>query len=563
MPVDHLLLPEADALPAIVVMRLPSGLVHFVVVWRVHGPFVQVMDPARGRRWVRRETFLRDVYVHRLAISAEAFREWAGSDGFTRPLARRLRELGAPDGEALIARALEDPGWPAIAALDGATRTVAALVASGAVAGGSARVGSEPAGRSADVGAARVVRRPFRQSSPRRRRPRRPRTARRRSRSAAPSCCARRARRRSTAGQKAALPVELRAAVEERAPAPRGRALAPAGAATGEGAGRRSAAASCSRRWARSSRRCCSGRSSMSRRGGRGRLVASRRGRGPRPRPRSARSGAARRRDRRAAGGAARARAPAGGRAAAGGRAPRGAAAGLYLRKIPRLPDRYFQSRPVSDMAERAHLLHRLRALPSAGRRDRPRRDRDRGRSPAGWPGSIRAARRWRWRSACRALLIPFLAEPAVAERDLRMRNHAGALGRFYLDGLLGLVAVRTHGAEPALAREHRDRLREWVAAARRALGAALTAEAAQTLLGLGAGGSLAGRVLRRAAAAARHPGVWSWDIWTIRGRRCCVVYWALSLPALGQELAALVQQIPGAAEPHLASPRAARRARG
>src|ERR1700749_1699951 len=34
MPVDHLLLPESDALPAIVVVRLPSGLMHFVVVWR-------------------------------------------------------------------------------------------------------------------------------------------------------------------------------------------------------------------------------------------------------------------------------------------------------------------------------------------------------------------------------------------------------------------------------------------------------------------------------------------------------------------------------------------------
>src|SRR6185312_6859636 len=39
----------------------------------------------------------------------------------------------------------------------------------------------------------------------------------------------------------------------------------------------------------------------------------------------------------------------------------------LYLHKIPRLPDRYFQSRPVSDLAERAHLLHRLRALPTLG----------------------------------------------------------------------------------------------------------------------------------------------------------------------------------------------------
>ena len=37
----------------------------------------------------------------------------------------------------------------------------------------------------------------------------------------------------------------------------------------------------------------------------------------------------------------------------------------LFARKIPRLGDRYFQSRPVSDMAERAHLTHRLRALPT------------------------------------------------------------------------------------------------------------------------------------------------------------------------------------------------------
>src|SRR5437868_9337362 len=37
MPVDHLLLAGSDALPAIDVVRLPSGLVHFVVVWRADG----------------------------------------------------------------------------------------------------------------------------------------------------------------------------------------------------------------------------------------------------------------------------------------------------------------------------------------------------------------------------------------------------------------------------------------------------------------------------------------------------------------------------------------------
>jgi tetratricopeptide (TPR) repeat protein len=38
-----------------------------------------------------------------------------------------------------------------------------------------------------------------------------------------------------------------------------------------------------------------------------------------------------------------------------------------FLEKLPRLVDRYFQSRLVSDMAERSHSLHELRALPTMG----------------------------------------------------------------------------------------------------------------------------------------------------------------------------------------------------
>jgi len=37
MPADHLLLPEAQSLPALVVTRLPDGATHFVVVWGLHG----------------------------------------------------------------------------------------------------------------------------------------------------------------------------------------------------------------------------------------------------------------------------------------------------------------------------------------------------------------------------------------------------------------------------------------------------------------------------------------------------------------------------------------------
>src|SRR5262249_53553754 len=35
-----------------------------------------------------------------------------------------------------------------------------------------------------------------------------------------------------------------------------------------------------------------------------------------------------------------------------------------FLEKLPRLPDRYFHSRPVSDMASRSHQVHQLRSGP-------------------------------------------------------------------------------------------------------------------------------------------------------------------------------------------------------
>ena len=52
VPRDHLLVPEAGALPAIIVTRLPNGSSHFAVLWRRHGGYLQVMDPSIGRRWV-------------------------------------------------------------------------------------------------------------------------------------------------------------------------------------------------------------------------------------------------------------------------------------------------------------------------------------------------------------------------------------------------------------------------------------------------------------------------------------------------------------------------------
>src|ERR671919_2112529 len=94
LPVDHVLLPEAQALPAIAIVRLPSGVTHFVVAWRRHGPVVQLMDPATGRRWPTGQRFLHELYVHTMPFPAAAWREWAGSEACLGALRRRLEQVG-------------------------------------------------------------------------------------------------------------------------------------------------------------------------------------------------------------------------------------------------------------------------------------------------------------------------------------------------------------------------------------------------------------------------------------------------------------------------------------
>ena len=60
-------------------------------------------------------------------------------------------------------------------------------------------------------------------------------------------------------------------------------------------------------------------------------------------------------------------------------------------------------------------------------------------------------------------LVVPLASHPILSELELRMRTHAGALSRYYLDALLGLVPIRTHGAERPLRREHGRVMREWL----------------------------------------------------------------------------------------------------
>ncbi len=200
-----------------------------------------------------------------------------------------------------------------------------------------------------------------------------------------------------------------------------------------------------------------------------------------------------------------------------------------FLTKIPKLGDRYFQSRLTSDMAERSHSSHRLRRLPDLARQ-LLRAIFELCATGVAIIWLLPSAAPWVLLTIAAALLVPFLAHPVLAERDARVRNHAAGLTRFYLDAMLGLLAIRAHRAERSVRKEHEKLLAEWTHGALRLQRAVLVSEAVQLAATFGLIVSL----------VLTHPlqGI---DI----GRILLVVYWALNLPSLGQEIGALTRQYP------------------
>lgn len=126
IPADHLLEPSAAALPAMVVTQQPSGATHFIVVWAVVGRWVQVMDPAQGRMWISRQALLKQLYVHQMPVPASAWGEWAQTEEFLSPLRARLAQIvSSSQASALVERACSQPSpSSALSRLDAAARLV-------------------------------------------------------------------------------------------------------------------------------------------------------------------------------------------------------------------------------------------------------------------------------------------------------------------------------------------------------------------------------------------------------------------------------------------------------
>ena len=526
LPADHLPLSAARALPAIVVVRLPNGATHFVVAWRRHGPLVQLMDPSTGRRWTTIDGFLDQLFVHRFPVPAANWRDWAGSDDFTVPLHQRLTALGLdhPSSERLCENALRAPGWQDLATLDAATRLTAAIVGSGGLERGTS--------------AARVLERFWEQQR---------QTADADTPVIPPNfwsvrplpaeeddeeeqlllrgAVLVRVRGRITADHPTEKPdaaepapsppplsPELAAALEEPPNRPwrellhqlRGDGLLTPVAITAAGlvaAGGVLVEALLFRGLIDLGRELGLAEQRL---GFAGLLLLFTAGMLLLDLP----------------------------IATAVLRLGRRLEGGLRLRflgKIPRIGDRYFHSRPSSDMAERGHNVHRLRQLPMLGEQFL-RVSCELLLTTAGiiWldPASAPAA----LLVAILVLGLPLAAQSLLAERELRVRTHIGALGRFYLDALLGLVAVRSHQAERAVKGEHQELLGEWARAGLGLQRAIVAVEGVQAFAGFG----LAAWLLLAHLGRESEPG-----------GMLLLVYWTLNLPMLGEQLAQLARQYP------------------
>ncbi len=523
VPVDHLLLDEAGSLPALVVATLPGGTTHFVVAWRRHGPLVQVMDPAVGRCWKSCAQFLETVYVHSKDVPATAWREWAGSEGFLAALRARLARLGLANSviTRVTGAALADEGWRFMATLDAATRMIDSIVRAGGLARGA------QAGRAIEALVARARQGPADNVIPepywsvRQDERGQEEQGLLRMRGAVlvqvrgrriPGGAAAEQPSREAGAQPSPLPLDLAAALSEPPNRPT-RDLLLMLRADGLFVPSILIAALCLaagsvvveallfrgfldlwRELPLSGQRLVAMAALFA-------FIAAlmvlelplttsilRLGRGLEVRLRVA-----------------------------------------FLDKIPRLGDRYFASRLTSDMAERGHSVHEIRSLPILGSQlirsifeilftavgiawlD-----------PVSAPLAVLAA--------TASVILPLLAQPVLTEQDLRVRTHSGALGRFYLDALLGIVAVRAHGAERSLRREHEGLLVEWARAGMRLQRSVVLIEGLQLITGFSlASWMLFGYFSRGGDLAAA----------------LLLVYWALNLPVLGEKVSISMRQYP------------------
>ncbi|MBZ0112972.1 MAG: ATP-binding cassette domain-containing protein [Thermoanaerobaculia bacterium] len=526
IPHDHLVLESPASLPAIVVTRRPGGQTHFVVVWSHRWGFLQIMDPAVGRRWVRVSTFLHECYQHRQKVAANAWAEWARDDEFRRAIERRAVDLGLEESAAtdLWVAASEAPGWQDLAALDACIRCAATLRAAGVLKGRDAVAeGLEKLLLRAREDPTAIPDRFWSVTSP-----------------TTPAVAANAEEEvwvRGIVLLRVGKVLDHSSRSDERNVTRKAEVLAK----DAPGPSLLSSAASATtpplHRIFETLRPSgwldplmillllvlSSATTLLEALLFRGLIEASP-WIGNRPQ--------------RIAGLVALLSLLMLGLAIHGtilrrsmdlGGELEGRLRVSLLDKLARLSDRYFSSRLVSDLAERAHVLHRLRDFPPfladlVGRSTRLVL------TAMALSVLVPSMALPVIALALSLLLVPQLIRPLHQERDLSWRTHASALGRYQLDALRGLVPLRTHASEDLLAYQHESQLSAWRRTGFSLHRLVVGADALQFTLGYGGAAIILWTFLTR---SPQDP------------RALLFAYWTLQLPRHGEGVAQALRRYP------------------
>lgn len=131
LPAESVLEEASKRLPAIAVTTTAGDAAHFVVLWRRIGKYWNVMDPAHGRLWMHEKSLCRWLKSHTQSFVADDFVPWAMESSFAQGLVDRVvRIVGRQAAVEAIASVRRDGSWHSIAALDAAARFTEAIVGS-------------------------------------------------------------------------------------------------------------------------------------------------------------------------------------------------------------------------------------------------------------------------------------------------------------------------------------------------------------------------------------------------------------------------------------------------
>lgn len=197
--------------------------------------------------------------------------------------------------------------------------------------------------------------------------------------------------------------------------------------------------------------------------------------------------------------------------------------------KLPRLKDEYFASRLLSDLIERSHSVASIESIPTIV----VSLIQSITRMLLVFLGLIYIApNEWLRLSLfmLTCLFVPFVAQQVLSQKDMVTRTLAGTLTRHYSNALLGLFTVKVHSGENTILNQQQESLTRWAKASNTQRISMIRLSFVQDFITYGMAALLIYDTVNSTSVSALN---------------ILYVYWLLQMPVRAEHLFMVVQQYP------------------